>query len=760
MVSNHSLYQELVYIHTDRRIYLTGENVKFKVYCLERSTSKPSRLSKVAYVEIYNYDKSTILRVRIELNNGVGFGEIYLPTSVNSGNFVIRGYTRWMRNDGPESFFHALLTIINPFKNPGLKPVPLDQGMSLDFYPEGGSLIDQVPAKVVFYGKKPDGSEASFSGRLMADDSILICEFKPIKNGVGSFEFTPIAQRNYEVEVLSDDGMVARQSFPPVSVKGVSLRLIDMGTNYLVTIFCNDSSAVSPIENLYSNSYQKGILLSQKTFKMADQWFQYELDKRLFREGVFTIQLLTSKGRILKTMKGFQYTQSLEQSVVRMNKESYDNRDQVIMEIPLPEPNPVAVDPELSVSVSAYLDPFRGNYPSFAQSVILDNTLNLAPQLESYFNGSVGEVSEAINDLLIINHQEHTEGSYPEKGEDIKYIPEFRGPLATGKIYNKMNKEPGAGILGYLSLPGKSGRLYVSQAGSDGNIIFELRHLYGKHEMVVQCDYLKDSLFTIELDDPYSDEYLDFDIPDLDLNEGMRDWLERQTRNMQLENAYSKYRSDRPLFTFLDSSAFYGTPDKRYFLDDYTRFPVMEEVMREYISSVYVRKRNDGFHFKVYDSEFQTIYEDNPLILLDGLPVFDASEIMILDPLKIKKIETITRAYSIGFLDCYGIVSYTTYDGDLAGYAPHKDANKIDYESLQLQKHYGFPEYPTSSAKRSRVPDFRNSLYWSPATEWTLGSNLNIGFYTSDDANSYEVRIEGITESGKIISEKAIFEVY
>ena len=759
-VSNHSRYQELVYIHTDRRIYLTGENVKFKVYCFERATSKPSRLSKVAYVEIYNYDKSTILRGRIELNHGVGFGEIYLPTSANSGNFVIRGYTRWMRNEGPGSFFHALLTIINPFKNPGLKAVPVDRGISLDFYPEGGSLIDQVPAKVVFFGKKPDGSEAGFSGKLMAEDSILICEFKPNKNGVGSFEFTPISQRNYEVEVLSDDGMVARQSFPPISVKGLSLRLIDMGPNYLVKIFCNDSSAVSPSENLYLNSYQKGMLISQKNFKMADQWFQYELDKKLLEEGVFSIQLLNSKGRILQTRKGFHYTRSLDKSAVRMNMDSYDNRDQVILELSLPESNPDTIDLGLSVSVSAYLDPFRGNYPSLAQYVILDNTLNLVPQVESYFNGSVVEVSDIINDLLIAKYQEQSEGSFPGIGEHIEYIPEFRGPLASGKIYNKINKDPGASIVGYLSIPGLSGRFYASKSGSDGDIIFELRNLYGQHEMIVQCDYLKDSLFNVELDDPYSDEYVDFDIPELDLNEGMRELLEQQSRNMQIENAYTKYKTEIPLNTFHDSSAFYGTPDKTYFLDDYTRFPVMEEVMREFITNVYVRKRNDGFHFKVYDSEFEMVYEDNPQILLDGLPVFDANEIMALDPLKIKKIETITGAYGIGPLDCYGIVSYTSYHGDLAGYSPHKSAIKVDYEGLQLQKHYAYPEYPTSSAKRSRIPDFRNSLYWSPATKWIAGKNPGISFYTSDDANTYEVRIEGITQSGKVISEKAIFEVH
>ena len=38
---------------------------------------------------------------------------------------------------------------------------------------------------------------------------------------------------------------------------------------------------------------------------------------------------------------------------------------------------------------------------------------------------------------------------------------------------------------------------------------------------------------------------------------------------------------------------------KSYLLDDYTRFTTMEEVMREYVAEVRVRKEAERFHFKV-----------------------------------------------------------------------------------------------------------------------------------------------------------------
>ena len=97
-------------------------------------------------------------------------------------------------------------------------------------------------------------------------------------------------------------------------------------------------------------------------------------------------------------------------------------------------------------------------------------------------------------------------------------------------------------------------------------------------------------------------------------------------------------------------------------------FPVMEEVMREYIAGVYLRRNRDGFHLKILDINRNITYQENPLILLDGIPVFDADGVILLDPLKVKKIETVRTRFIKGVINTSGIVSYTTYKGDLGGY--------------------------------------------------------------------------------------------
>jgi hypothetical protein len=146
-------------------------------------------------------------------------------------------------------------------------------------------------------------------------------------------------------------------------------------------------------------------------------------------------------------------------------------------------------------------------------------------------------------------------------------------------------------------------------------------------------------------------------------------------------------------------------------------------------------------------------------MLLDGVPVFDADELIALDPLNVEKIETVKRRFHKGHLDCRGIVSYTTYKGDLNGYVLHDKAMIMEYEGVQPMKQYYFPEYPSSFEKRNTIPDFRNTLYWNPEIILDEKGNATIDFYTSDDVNTYEIRLSGLGKNGKTFSKNAFFDV-
>ncbi len=753
-------YQELVYMQVDKQYYLAGEHIKFKIYCLEKKALKASQLSKVAYFELLDSENVPKLQVKVLLIDGVGYGDVFIPTNLNSGNYILRSYTRWMRNYGAETFYHSILTVINPFRKPGLKPAPKQEDISLQFFPESGIIIDGEKTKIVFEGRNANGYPIDFDGKLIANDTVLITDLKPMKNGMGSFEFTPNIINSYQVELIHEDGIITKHKIPAIKEKGVSLRVFESEQNFHVNIFCNDKSALAGSESIFYIIHGNGKILGNSSLTLSNKRTSFKIQKPLLDDGVSTISLFNSNGKLLISRNIFKYKSSINELSISLDKKKYHTREKVKVNISaMKEAIPGALM-NLSISVAAYDGNYNNNQHEIVAGLLLNNMLKgRIYNPGSYFEGSDSDIAHSLDNLLIAYGNSIYSWQGKESIDDIKYIPEYRAQLITGKVWNKIRNEPAQSILTYLSVPGKKLQFYASKSRSDGSVIFEVKDFYGNNEIVIQNDYTRDTIYDIRLDNPFSEEYAEYSVPVFDIDESMKGWIEHLSHNMQIENTYFKYQPKLPSLSVIDSSNFYNEPDSRYYLDDFTRFIVMEEVMREYVYGVNVRKNRNGFHFMVLDLEKNEIYDENPLMLLDGVPVFDADDIIALDPLKVQKIETMKRRYFKGVLDCKGIVNYTTYEGDLGGYSLPKNATVMEYDGVQPLKQYYFPEYSSRQDQNSTAPDFRNTLFWNPQIKITGNEEKIIEFYTSDDINKYEIRVEGINSQGEAYSAKSYFQV-
>ncbi len=226
---------------------------------------------------------------------------------------------------------------------------------------------------------------------------------------------------------------------------------------------------------------------------------------------------------------------------------------------------------------------------------------------------------------------------------------------------------------------------------------------------------------------------------------------------MQVQNIYAGNKIKQFYETGVDSSAFFGIPDKSYKLDDYTRFTTMEEVLREYIREVNVFHPQKRFHIKMISAT--GFLEGDPLVILDGIPVFDMNKVLAIDPLKVRKLDVIHDRYFWGPAEAEGILSYTTYKGDLGGVELDPHAVVVDYEGLQAQRVFYSPVYDTDSQAASRLPDFRNLLYWAPTISTSTQGKNQLSFFTSDQEGQYIGVVQGITSSGEAGSQYFQFEV-
>ena len=148
-----------------------------------------------------------------------------------------------------------------------------------------------------------------------------------------------------------------------------------------------------------------------------------------------------------------------------------------------------------------------------------------------------------------------------------------------------------------------------------------------------------------------------------------------------------------------------------------------------------------------------------PLLLLDGVPIFDTDKVFELDPLKIKKIEVVNEDYMFVHSTYGGIISFFSYKGDMAGQETDPKALVIDYEGLQMQREFYAPVYVTEEQRKSRLPDFRTMLYWTPDAGTDATGERQLMFYTSDQPGTYVGIVEGISNDGSAGSGTFTFEV-
>lgn len=113
---------ESIYLHINNPTLLVGESIFYKIYCLNSQNHNFSNISKIAYVEIIDDKGISVIKQKLLLKEGVAQGDIFIPTSTNSGTYKIISYTNWMKNYSKANWFESDITIINPFQSKILIP--------------------------------------------------------------------------------------------------------------------------------------------------------------------------------------------------------------------------------------------------------------------------------------------------------------------------------------------------------------------------------------------------------------------------------------------------------------------------------------------------------------------------------------------------------------------------------------------------------------------------------------------------------------
>ena len=105
--------KETIHVFTDRSYYAVGEEIYFSAsyYANHLSSSSKAEWSKILYFELIDSIGNSFIQKKFQLNHNLAVGKLMIDDQIPSGNYWLKVYTKWMRNNGVENYTYCPLVI-------------------------------------------------------------------------------------------------------------------------------------------------------------------------------------------------------------------------------------------------------------------------------------------------------------------------------------------------------------------------------------------------------------------------------------------------------------------------------------------------------------------------------------------------------------------------------------------------------------------------------------------------------------------------
>ncbi|MFZ9982121.1 MAG: hypothetical protein ACO3FI_08830 [Cyclobacteriaceae bacterium] len=741
---------EKVFVHFSQTAIISGELLWFSLFVTDAQSHRPSVLSKIAYAELLDGSNTPLIRDKILLGNGSGFGSFYIPASIPSGVYVFRAYTSWMKNSEPEFYFHKEIRIVNTLRTPETFLLPATSSTpSVSFFPEGGHLVNGLKSRVGFHVKDQSGYGIDAKGFLISGKD-TVASLQTGLNGLGDFHFTPKKDASFSVVLKDQKGIIIPAQLPDITDFGLVISLEDRGEG-------NFTLRMQASEPLKGNVYRlllhcRSSLIEDHSVRLSEGYATHTFTKKSLGPGINHLTILNEEGQPVAERLIFKKPDPSAFKVFS-GQQVYNvrSRAQVSWSGVPDSLTRLSVAVVRTDSLDSGIDIVSGLYLS-------SDLHGLVETPEYYFSDN--HDAEPMADILMLTHgwrRFDVSNLHSGKARSYRFLPELKAHLISARILDASEK-PVPGKTAYLAEPGKIIRLYTAMSDSAGRLFFEVKPGMRGSRLIIQPDR-SDSLLHVIAESPFSDKYRKLRPSILKLSPLVADGLTQRSIDMQVQDIF---REQETFFTTpppaQDTIPFYGTPDESYRLDDYVRFPSIEEVLREFVKGVWVRKKEGNFSLTILDKDVNRMFDKAPVLLVDGVPVRNANRLFEADALKIRQIDVVTRKFFTGPLVTEGLISLHSYNGDMAGLNPDRGSAIADLSGLEEKRIFHAPSYGTIQSRESRLPDRRRVLSFNH--HLSAGPGLGIHeFYTSDVEGNYFIIVNGLTPAGLPFTGTAEFRV-
>jgi hypothetical protein len=248
--------QEKIHMHFDKGVYLPGETIWFKAYLFEEYL--PSARSTNFYAALYDEDGKLIQQQLCPIFNGTTDGHFQIPDSLKTKQLICRAYTTWMLNFDTTFLYTKAIRLIN---NDAQVSRDKTKTVSLQFFPEGGDMIEGIKNTIAFKASYNNGLPFEISGVIKKQGTgEVVIPIRSVHDGMGKFDIEAAPNEKLYAEWEDDNGVKQQTYLPASRLTGVSLKLAQVKDNLIFNL----------VNKLPKDSLHVLMYLYQKVFYKSD----------------------------------------------------------------------------------------------------------------------------------------------------------------------------------------------------------------------------------------------------------------------------------------------------------------------------------------------------------------------------------------------------------------------------------------------------------------------------------------------------------
>lgn len=400
-VFNHLYPQEKVYLHFDNTGYFLGESIWFKAYVTTASMLSQTPLSRVLYVELLDTEGNVVHTQKLRITEGQADGSIPLTKlAMKSGFYEVRAYTRLMLNWDRETLFSRVFPVFDKPAHQGeydkkiirLRPTsykipqkraetPSAGKLNVEFYPEGGYLVNGITSVVGFKVTDREGRSLSASGCVCNAQGDTLSAFSTVHEGMGSFLYTPDGGKSKIWIRNAEEKKGSSFELPSVEASGCVMQVQNLHPDQ-VRIHISGTSEYTSVPLGFTVMCRGKVGFFKSILLIPQEGSSFILPKSELPCGVNQLTLFTSEGKVLsERLVYIPGDSSFLKMAVRAEKEHYNPFEEVRMEVSVQDSkgNPVGTNVSLSVRDS------KTEIPSSYEETACSNLL-LSSDLKGYIS--------------------------------------------------------------------------------------------------------------------------------------------------------------------------------------------------------------------------------------------------------------------------------------------------------------------------------------------------------------------------------------